>query len=138
MHDNDDRSLYNTFWIVFIRCWSVWELPGVCWVLTVDSENMNTTFTDITLPGTHEDSMYGTKLETIRSIHSEVWHNVDKNVTSQFKNNFPFWTNFLVYFISNFPSNLFQPFGCICLVALQLQTLDGKNSCADKKDDHAT
>ena len=22
-------------------------------------------------PGTHEDSMYGTKLETIRSIHSE-------------------------------------------------------------------
>ena len=53
---------------------------------------------------------------------------------------FPFEENFLqVFSISTFPSYLFQPFSCICFVALQLQALDGKNSFSlqIKKDDHA-
>ena len=77
-------------------------------------------FTQISHSGTHEDSMYGTKLETIRSIHSEVWHNDDNIITWQFK------------IISLFLCILFQTFPHICfnlsVVFVLLQTLDGKNS----------
>ena len=58
--NSDDELLYIA---IVISGWALHDIEAV---------NINLALNLKRSPGTHEDSMYGTKLETIRSIHSEV------------------------------------------------------------------
>ena len=144
-------NIYIYIWCVFIHLLVLfvrnsWESAVV--QILYDIRNIKTP-SFISFLGTHEDSMYGTKLETIRSIHSEVWYTWFLRSKLWKLNSqttmldlimiLPFELNFLCILFQYFPIfvSAFQLYLFCCITVAHTWWKEFFLS-ADKKDDHAT